>query len=181
MQFGGALHRILRQVCHANPKFGPTFLAKHNIKDRFYSMFLKASDCPRLAIILPKYQDEPQLIAIPMSCTMGWTQSPPTFSVMSEMVADLANQSFASSPRSAMPHRLEGLAADLDILSSEPQPRGEEDTSATQRLLALNPGMSAAVDEPNDSPPSNKMYNWPIGTTDVFVDDFLQLGQGGSK
>ena len=84
MQFGGTLHRVLRQVRYANPKFGPTYLAKHDIKDGFYRMFLKASDCPRLAIILPRYPGEPQLIAIPMSCTMGWTQSPPTFSVMSE-------------------------------------------------------------------------------------------------
>ena len=42
MQFGGALPRILRQVRHANPKFGPTRLNKHDLKDGFYRLFLKA-------------------------------------------------------------------------------------------------------------------------------------------
>jgi len=122
MQFGGALHRVLRRVRHANPKFGPVYLSKHDIKDGFYRMFLKASDCPRLAIILPKYDGEPQLIAIPMSCTMGWTQSPPTFSVMSETLADATNRNFAARPREVLPHRLEEPASCLDDLSSWPLP-----------------------------------------------------------
>ena len=42
MQFGGALHRVLRRVRHADPKFGPVYLSKHDIKDGFYRMFLKA-------------------------------------------------------------------------------------------------------------------------------------------
>ena len=41
---------------------------------------------------------------------MGWTQSPPTFSVMSETVADLSNERFQSSPRICEPHRLESQA-----------------------------------------------------------------------
>jgi hypothetical protein len=98
-----------------------------------------------------------------------------------DAVADLANQSFTSSPRHVLPHRLEDIASSLDDLSLEPQPRGAEDTLAAQRLLALNPGMQATADEPNDSPPSNKMYSRPVGTTDVFVDDFLQLCQGGTR
>jgi hypothetical protein len=88
MQFGGALHRVLRRVRHADPKYGPVYLSKHDSKDGFYQVFLKADDCIRLAIILPKYKEEPQLIAVPMAATMGWTESPPMFSVMSETVAD---------------------------------------------------------------------------------------------
>ena len=37
---------------------------------------------------------------------------------------------------------------------------------------------------PSDSeiaPPSNRPFTKPVGTTDVFVDDFIQLGQGGPK
>jgi hypothetical protein len=79
MQFGGALQRVLHNVRHANPKFGPVHLSKYDIKDGFYRMFLKPSDCPRLAVILPLYKGEEQLVAIPMSSTMGWEQSPPTF------------------------------------------------------------------------------------------------------
>ena len=66
-------------------------LAKHDLKDSFYRMFLKPLDAPKLAVTIPVYPDEEPLVAIPLACTMGWTQSPPTFSAMSETVADLAN------------------------------------------------------------------------------------------
>ena len=104
MQFGGALPRTLRSVRHANPKYGPVFLAKHDVKDGFYRMFLRAGDCPHLAIILPWYKGKPQLIAIPMSCTMGWTQSPLLFSSMSETTTDIANESFQSNGLQVLPH-----------------------------------------------------------------------------
>jgi hypothetical protein len=54
MQFGGDLLRVLRRVRHANPKNGPVYLSKHDIKDGFYRMFLKADNCIQLAIILPR-------------------------------------------------------------------------------------------------------------------------------
>jgi hypothetical protein len=66
-------------------------------------MFLKADDCIQLAIILPKYDGEPQLIAVPMAATMGWRESPPVFSVMSETVADVTNRNFESLPRTVIP------------------------------------------------------------------------------
>ena len=76
MQFGGTLQRILRRICHADPKYGPVYLSKFDIKDGFYRLFLAANDCPRLSIILPLYPEEEQLVATPLACTMGWTQSP---------------------------------------------------------------------------------------------------------
>ena len=182
MQFGGALHRTLRHVRHANPKYGPVFIAKHDIKDGFYRMFLRASQSPRLAIIMPQYAGEPQLVAIPMSSTMGWTQSPPTFSTMSETIADLTNSSFSSNPRCQQLHRLDEAAAALDDFSQQPLSRGPDDATATARLLALHPDV--AVNEPEDEttcPPSNRQFNRPIGETDVFVDDFIQAGQGGHQ
>ena len=179
MQFGGALHRVLRRVRHANPRYGPTFLSKHDIKDGFYRLFLAAKDCPRLAIILPRYEGETQLVAIPMSCTMGWTESPPTFSSMSETVADVANASFATNNRPA-PHRLDSRAAALDDFSPEPQDRGSQDRLATDRLSLLHPGVETETSL-DASPPSNQMYQRPTGDTDVFVDDFIQLGQGGPR
>jgi hypothetical protein len=84
MQFGGTLGRILHSARHTNPAFGPTYLSMYDIKGGFYRMFLRANDCPRLAIILPVYPGEDQLVAIPMACTMGWVESPPTFCAMSE-------------------------------------------------------------------------------------------------
>ena len=112
-------------------------------------MFLQASQCPRLAIIMPRYAGELQLVAIPMSSTMGWTQSPPTFSTMSETIADLTNTSFSSSPRlKSPPHRLDEAAAALDDFSKQPLHRGSDDATATARLLALHP--SVATNEPED-------------------------------
>lgn len=182
MQFGGALPRILKQVRHANRRFGPVHLAKHDIKDGFYRLFLRARDCPRLAIILPTYPGEEPLVAVPMACTMGWTQSPPTFSTMSETVADIANREFLASPRRAKPHRLEHLAADMDdVGNTNPNDRGDDDDLAAARLAKVT-GRDRNQPEPGDSsraPPSNKSFQRPLGETDVFVDDFIQLGQGG--
>jgi hypothetical protein len=74
IQFGGTLNRLLCNIRHANPAYGPVHLSKYDIKDGYYHMFLHADDCPRLAIIMPRYEGEEQLIAIPMACTMGCVQ-----------------------------------------------------------------------------------------------------------
>ena len=58
MQFGGALYRILHMIRHADPKYGPVYLAKYDIKDGFYRMMLRPDDAPRLAVILPTYPGE---------------------------------------------------------------------------------------------------------------------------
>ena len=111
MQFGGTLRRLLWLARHANPKYGPVLGCKLDTKDGFYRMFLDALDCLHLAIILPRYEGEPQLIAIPMACTMGWVESPPSFCMMSETMADLANLAFPCSPHDAPPHCLSTEAA----------------------------------------------------------------------
>ena len=91
MQFGNALPRILHRVHHSNPAFGPVYLAKFDISDGFYRMATNPKQAPNLAVIMPPYDGEPQLVAIPLVCTMGWDNSPPSFCAMSETVADLAN------------------------------------------------------------------------------------------
>ena len=185
MQFGGALHRTLRLVRHAHPRYGPVHLAKHDIKDGFYRMFLRAADCLRLAIVLPTYQDEEPCVAIPMSCTMGWVQSPPSFCVMSETVADLANSKFKSNPRKAAPHRLDERAAALDRIqkSAVAEDREPKDAVAAKRLSSLSPGppRSSPEEHLERPPPSNRPFQRPIGATDVFVDDFIQIGQGSTQ
>ena len=182
MQFGRALHRLLAMVRHANPKFGPVRAAKYDIKDGFYRLFLRPSDCLRLSLVLPAYENEEQLVAIPLACTMGWVQSPPTFCAMSETVCDLANRSIRLIPSEGPPtHRLDDAAAVSDDLSYswEPRPKGEDDAQADERLRAL-PSAQVLPSQPyTPAPPSNCAYNKPLGATDVFVDDFLQLGQGG--
>lgn len=183
MQFGGTLPRILKKVRHANPKYGPPRLCKHDIKDGFYRMFLQARACLRLAILLPRYDGEEQLVAIPMSTTMGWEQSPPSFSVMSETTCDLANAAFAESPKTCPPHRLSPAASVEDDLSAswEPRPR-EPDDEAADSAMAQVPGVRPLPPElPHSAPPSNRPLTKPLGDNDVFVDDFIQIAQGGPR
>ena len=184
MQFGRALHRILYRIRHANPRYGPVLASKHDIKDGFYRMFLNATDCPRLALVLPQYEGEPQLVAIPMSSTMGWVQSPPTFSVMSETVCDLANQRSENLRLPEQEHRLEPLAAAMDDCDRTwtPRPREPEDTTANDKLHAAA-GIANANDRLHEhlSPFSNSAFNRPLAFTDVYVDDFIQLVQGSRR
>ena len=56
-------------------------------------MFLKADDALQLAVTIPHYDDETQLITVPLSLTMGWTNSPPTFCATSKTAADITNDS----------------------------------------------------------------------------------------
>jgi hypothetical protein len=53
MQFGGALHRILCLVRHANPRYGPASGSKHDMKDGFYKMALTPEDWLRLPSCSP--------------------------------------------------------------------------------------------------------------------------------
>ena len=76
---GGALPWILWLLRHADPSDGLVYLSKYNIMDSFYRMFLKTNNALLLAIMMPSYENETQLLAIPLSLTMGWTNSPPTF------------------------------------------------------------------------------------------------------
>ena len=177
MQFGGTFHRLLYAIRHANPRYGPVRSSKSDVKDGFYRLFLRALDCLRLAVILPKYEGEPQLVGIPMACTMGWVQSPPTFCTMSETVCDEANRLFRMSPNQAPPHRLEATAAVGDDLSRDMCPRPVDRPSAQEDLALAGILHDSAPDDV--APPSNCPSTKPLGLTDVFVDDFIQLGQGG--
>ena len=71
MQFGGTLSQILWLLRHADPSAGPFYLSKYDITDGFYRVFLKADDALQLAVMMPSYDNEPPLLAIPLSLTMG--------------------------------------------------------------------------------------------------------------
>ena len=53
MQFGQALRRILIQIHHANPCWGPVYMAKDDISDGFYNVFVNANGVKQFSIILP--------------------------------------------------------------------------------------------------------------------------------
>ena len=96
------------KIHRADPRYGPVYLAKYDLSDGFYRMHLAPADMFKLATMLPVMEGEEQLVAIPLVCTMRWTNSPPTFSTMSETVCDVLNNNMYR--RHAPPHRLEEAA-----------------------------------------------------------------------
>jgi hypothetical protein len=152
MQFGHALGRLLYQIRHANPAFGPIYAMKVDVADGFYRVNLNTSQSLSLACLLPTAEHEPQLVAVPLALPMGWVESPPYFCAATETIADLANSRL--SRRQVPNHRLEHEA----IPSTLPVPHQNVPLAVFQ--------------------PSQRMRKSPIGTIDVFVDDFLGLAQG---
>ena len=145
----------------------PPRACKLDIKDSFYRMFLRASDCPQKALILSKYAGEPQLITLPMACTMGWVQLPPTFCTMSETVCDEANARIAAGSNRCEPHRLEEVASGR--LRPSPsclgtsRPRGGTTDLGDLALQDTAMGCPLPTPEPDDTaPPSNRPLQKPL-------------------
>lgn len=112
MQFGMALPRIAYRTRHRNPRYGAPRMAKFDVTDGFYQMHLRPEDAPTLCTILPRYEGEPQLVAIPLVLTMGWVNSPPIFSALTETICDITNDRMYR--HHSPPHRLEPLVEPLD-------------------------------------------------------------------
>ena len=112
MQFGGALYRVLYQIYHADPKYGTTYLAKYDVKDGFYRVMIRPEHALAMTVILPTYEGEEPMVAVPLVLTMGWINSPPTFCAVTETACDIANDRMYR--RYAPIHRLEHLAATHD-------------------------------------------------------------------
>ena len=93
---------------------GPLFLSKYDLTDGFYHIFLAPDDALKLAFMMPCYAGKPQLAAIPLLLTMGWTKSPPTFSAASKTAADLANVQLTYCQTQLLHHCLEHLASAHD-------------------------------------------------------------------
>jgi hypothetical protein len=92
MQFGRALQRVLTLIVHADPRYGPVHLAKIDIADGFYRVWLQVTDVPKLGVALPTKLGSTPLIAFPLALPMGWVESPPYFTALTETACDLANQ-----------------------------------------------------------------------------------------
>ena len=91
MQFGHALDRILREIMLADPRMGPVKLLKVDLSDGFYRVHLNVDDIAKLGVVFPTRPGEEQLVALPLVLPMGWKNSPPIFSALTETIADLAN------------------------------------------------------------------------------------------
>lgn len=160
MQFGRALHRVLTKIVYANPVYGPVYLAKIDIADGFYRIGLQPRDVPRLGVILPRTDTRDPLVAFPLALPMGWVESPPYFTSVTETACDLLNsalQRWAPSP----PHRLETVAA------TPPMAAPPSTTMTHQKEDALRlAGIGSTVPRPS-----------PLAYADVYVDDFILTAQ----
>ena len=173
MQFGHAFSRLIREILLANPQFGPVHLAKDDLSDGFYRVELAPEDAPKLCLAFPsKPGSSDFLIAIPLVLPMGWKNSPPYFSAVTETIADITNANLADPSYSPPPHPLDELAAELDEIASW-------DESDRPPLLPRERPASrpAAVEPQPERDPCLPFPSSPLQYTDIYVDDFIPAAQ----
>ncbi|KAI2498441.1 hypothetical protein MHU86_16025 [Fragilaria crotonensis] len=118
-QFGRALQRVvLLIIVHANRWYGLVHMAKIDIADGFYRVWLRIDDVPQLGVELPTAPGLRPLVVFPWSLPlpMGWVLLPPYFAVLTATACDLANAVIkARLPYSRITetHRLEAVADTL--------------------------------------------------------------------
>ena len=173
MQFGRTLDRVLYQIHHADPKYGPVHLLKLDISDGFYRVPVRAEHIPSLGMIMPYQDGEDPLIAFPLRLPMGWTESPPYFSVLTETIIDLVNERLGH--WDPPPHPLEKVA-------STPAP--PPDARPIHYIGPPSfPDHLARRITVNELPPPRRPHRRlgrrpPLSYSDVYVDDEALLGQG---
>jgi hypothetical protein len=163
MQFGHALERILREILLANPAHGPVLLNKTDLSDGFYRMDLNSEDAPKLGVAFPTKEGAEPMVAVPLVLPMGWKNSPPAFSTATETIADLANQRLRRPDYHPPNHPLDQMAADVPL--------------PVHAAQSLAPAAGVAVEIPTSRDPSLPTTGKPLEYVDVFVDDFVSLGQ----
>ena len=152
MQWGRTLNRVLWYIYSADQRQGPVQMAKTDLSDGFYQIPLTPSGALKLAVPFPNLPGEPPLVAIPTRLPMGWTESPPAFSAVTETVTDLINEAIESSVTMPPPHPMEAPASTwVPLTPSLPDPYPLVETGPIRPALAY---------------------------VDVYVDDFIKLAQG---
>ena len=171
MQFGNAIHRVLRHILLADPAYGPVAMIKLDIADGFYRINVAPSDIPRLGVVFPHKMSSQHLVALPLVLPMGWKNSPPGFCAATETSADIANQVL----RSNIPqphHPLSTLAASI------PVPRSTERISSPSTPSSDGATVTALpTNVPTESDPSIKHLRDLLAYIDVYMDDFIGLAQ----
>jgi hypothetical protein len=166
MQFGHALDRVLQTIVHADPRHGPVHMIKVDVADGFYRLWAAIQDIPALGVAFPSGPDGVPLVAFPLTLPMGWLSSPPNFCALTETITDLANAPalpFAVDH----PHPLEELADTL------PAPE-----YGRPSLGFIDEVAAEAVPIPTHPQGPRKR---PVQSYDVYMDDFLGLGQGSAR
>ena len=159
MQFGKALQRVMTRVVQAEPRYGHVHLAKIDIADGFYRVWLQTADVPKLGVVLPTSPGQPYLIAFPLTLPMGWVESPPYFTTLTETACDLANMHL----RTRATKRVRSTAHRLEVVAATPPPDAVEaqGKDGPTRIMEHR----APLDRP------------PVAAVDVYVDDFLLMAQ----
>ncbi|VEU43031.1 unnamed protein product, partial [Pseudo-nitzschia multistriata] len=160
MQFGRALKRLLQRIHRANNHFGPVYMAKVDLSDGFYRLWVKPEDTISLAVLFPARAGEEPLIGIPLTNPMGWCSSPPNFSACTETIADLANgvlrEPGGIQRMRKLPHRLDELSESVGEL----------------------PLVTLATTDDLPQKEATAPFKQPLQYWDVYVDDFCGLVQG---
>ena len=116
--------------------------------------------------MLPKYDNEPQFLVMPMSTTMGWVQSPPTFCVMSDTICNQVNTAQHLPGLDPPKHQLESYASPLDDLLLLLAPRPKKDNQADANLaltsLTLLPTTNMPPRDNCVAPPLNRPFTKPL-------------------
>ena len=151
MQWGRTLQRVLWYVFTADRRRGQVLLSKTDLSDGFYQLHLNPTGALKLAV--PFDHQGQRFIAVPTRLPMGWTESPPVFSSVTETIADVINERLESSSKMPSPHPFERLAS-TSIPVANPM---STDAFPLQEAGPLRP---------------------PLAYVDVYVDDFIKLVQG---
>ena len=183
MQFGHALERILRELLLANPAHGPAYLNKTDLSDGFYREDLCPGDAPKLGVVYPTVTSSQNLVAIPLVLPMGWKNSPPAFSTATETVADLANRRLRDPSYSPPRHALDDMALTMDdditattaTMTDSNTDDDSHSSAESAASAAVQPSTSVAVPAKRD--PCLPTTGPPVQYVDIFVDDFVGLGQ----
>jgi hypothetical protein len=189
MQFGRALERTLHKIRHANPKYGPVYQSKTDLKDGFYRLWLSDSGMANLGVAFPVYEGEEPMVAFPLVLPMGWLESPPWFCAATETVADIANSIPAN--HDLPPHPMEDLAdtksPPIDLPSYDAVAKGPADAPPQDSVpggldyapppdYGLRPTPLPTVNLPSLTPAKA-----PVSIHDIFMDDYISLIQGNAR
>jgi hypothetical protein len=175
MQFGRTLPRLLQKIVHADPRHGPVHMSKDDVADGFYRLHLRPGDILALGVAFPPAPDGTLLVAFPLTCPMGWVESPPWFTTATETGADLANTLLATDYQPS-PHRLDAVAA-TPPPATEPTPPLFADRPFDNSLPAPVPSLPPP--SPDDLPRGPRRK--PLQYVDIYMDDYLGLVQGGPR
>jgi hypothetical protein len=90
-QIGECLACIVHAFAEADPD-AKIFMAKWDIKDRFWRMDCAEGEEWNFAYVLPQEEGKPTMLVVPTSLQMGWVESPPYFCSATETVRDIITE-----------------------------------------------------------------------------------------